>query len=161
MTRAVPRWRGRALGEESLEPGHRLLTALYANLAGLARAGREGAAELHWYEKAVANADRNPGIKERAVSRSLLGLGSALVERSRFAEAVPILERFLATEDAWLAPSAYRASARFALARALVATGGDRARSLALARQARSLYVGAGPEVHTELVALDDWLAKQ
>lgn len=77
------------------------------------------------------------------------------LERGRPTVALPLLERV--TER--LTGPEDRARAELALARALVETGGDRERALALARRSQAFYAERGPP--RELERVDAWLAAQ
>jgi serine/threonine protein kinase/tetratricopeptide (TPR) repeat protein len=83
-------------------------------------------------------------------------LGDALMQRGRPREAVAALERTLTIPHR--AYPGDLARARFALARALVLSGGDVARAVALARQAQDDFA-ATPGLTIEANATRKWLA--
>jgi hypothetical protein len=80
----------------------------------------------------------------------------ALIRLDRAREAVPLLERSLPFTRRMYAGDLARV--RFALARALVASGGDKARARALATEARQ-DLSAFPFLKVELAAVDRFLA--
>jgi hypothetical protein len=82
------------------------------------------------------------------VADALAVLAGQHVDAGRAGDAVPIVERALATyaRAQGVAP-ADLARARFVAARAVWATGGDRGRALDLARQASAAYAASGPTV--------------
>ncbi|HTJ46083.1 MAG TPA: tetratricopeptide repeat-containing protein kinase family protein [Kofleriaceae bacterium] len=86
-------------------------------------------------------------------------LGEILLSLSRPAEAIPHLERALAIRDGKVGDPSDLADAQFALARALIATRGDRVRAFALAHAARSGYENARPE-RTRVEDVEAWLAE-
>ncbi|HTM22550.1 MAG TPA: tetratricopeptide repeat protein, partial [Kofleriaceae bacterium] len=87
----------------------------------------------------------------------LTGLAEALLGLDRPAEALPLAERAAAIREKNALP-AELAESRFALARARWATG-DRARALAVARQARDGFAGAGALAAPQAAEVDAWLA--
>ncbi|HEY8925603.1 MAG TPA: tetratricopeptide repeat protein, partial [Polyangia bacterium] len=88
----------------------------------------------------------------------LTGLGVASSKLGRFSEAVPPLERALRIRESREPNQLQVADTRFALARALWASGGDRARAVQLAEAARAFYESgeATPPAAAEARA---WLA--
>ncbi len=121
---------------------------------------------LHRHEEARVASERALEIRRRAGSnqfyegQSLTSLGQALLGLGRSAEAVAPLERALALVGDDL--STYPPEIRFALARALWSSPDKRARSLALAQEAKARYQRLGhqaaktAEVETWLRAHDD-----
>jgi tetratricopeptide (TPR) repeat protein len=117
---------------------------------------------LHRYDEARAVSERALAVWRRAGSSSfhvawaLTSLGEALLGLGRSADAVTRLEEAgsLFGDDR----SSYPHEARFALARALWARPDDRARALALARQARTGYERLG-DAATQVAEVDAWLA--
>lgn len=92
------------------------------------------------------------------VAEDLGGLATSLLALGRAAEAVPLLERAVEILTASDTGAAEVAEARFALARALAATGGDEERALRLARQARSAYREDQERFREELDEVNAWL---
>ncbi len=85
------------------------------------------------------------------------GLGVALVGEGRGGEAVAPLGRALASREEAHEPTEVLGETRFALARALWSQPRSRARSLALARQARADYAQA--KIVATVATIDTWLA--
>jgi tetratricopeptide (TPR) repeat protein len=93
--------------------------------------------------------------------RAALASGMLLVvadHHDRFADALRFGEQALASCDADTAP-AQRAVIEWGLARALVGTGGDRARARRLASESRGRYLQLGAGYASNVAALDRWLA--
>jgi len=88
----------------------------------------------------------------------LTGLGVAQSKLGRFAEAVPPLERALRIREAHEPNQLQVADTRFALARALWDSGGDRARAVRLAEAARRFYDG-GESTPPAAAETRAWLA--
>ncbi|HTR52068.1 MAG TPA: serine/threonine-protein kinase [Kofleriaceae bacterium] len=86
--------------------------------------------------------------------------GTALVELGRASEALGELELALKLQSDHPAPPGVLAELRFQLARALVASGGDRARAAELAADARAELVHY-PFAQTRVSELDAWRTKQ
>ena len=86
--------------------------------------------------------ERNPGQDHRAQ------------------EALPLAERALAFYDGRKGTEDHEPQARFVLARALVAAGGDRQRALAEARAARDEFREAGAGQADKLAEAERWLAE-
>jgi len=90
---------------------------------------------------------------------SLLGLGNTLIALDRAPEAIPYLERALVINSA--ADDALElAHTRYALARALIASGSpaDRRRALQLASAARETYATDGPRSAAKTIEVSAWL---
>ena len=146
-----------ALQERALGAEHPELGATLAALGALRCAAGEPAGEpLLRQALAIGEARRHARLELAA----LIELGDCLVRRGRARAALPLLERALAGEKAG-APREELARLRFALARALVASGGDDAlleRAGALAREAREALAGLGDG---RAAPVDRWLAAQ
>jgi hypothetical protein len=78
------------------------------------------------------------------VAASLNNLADAYLLDNKPRDALPLLERALVIVDTYEGVQAAEFYAHYNLARALIATGGDRARALALARRARDGLREAG-----------------
>lgn len=87
-------------------------------------------------------------------------LGRSLFALGRPREAIPPLRRAIAGFAASREESLALAHARFALAQALWATGGDRGEAVTLARQARVISARYPQARRHDLPALDAWLAE-
>jgi hypothetical protein len=85
---------------------------------------KQYAASAAWLRKAVAHTEQRLGAKHPLTAVSRSSLGAALVEQSRQAEAIPLLEAALAVQAANSGEDAeVVASTRAALARAQLETG--------------------------------------
>jgi tetratricopeptide (TPR) repeat protein len=113
-------------------------------LAEIVRGGGDVDAALALTRGAIDRADASLGAEHTDLALLLLRLAETQMERGAAQEAVPSLERALqlaeGTDDV-----VTRARIALALARALLASGGDRARATALAAQAQS-DAAAAPE---------------
>ncbi len=117
------------------------------------------------FAEAIPVAERALAIREKALGPAhmklvypLLALGEALVGAGQHARAVPLLERALALKVAASVGTA-RGEAKFQLARALDASGQDRARARALAGEAREeLQKSSGRRDQRVLGHIDEWL---
>jgi len=91
---------------------------------------------------ALARWEPQLGSDHPHLAYPLTGLGVAWSKLGRFAEAVPPLERALRIRETREPNQLQVADTRFALARALWSAGGDRARAVRLAGEARAVYEG-------------------
>jgi serine/threonine-protein kinase len=147
-----------AIDEKTLGPMHPKLASHLTDRATI----RAGFGRL---DDAIADSLRALAIREKAlgpdhpyVATSLVQVGGGYLERGRAAAALPILERALQIRTAHDAAPDDLAEARFAVARALAATHGDRARARALAEQARATYAGLPVGGAATLAQVDAWL---
>jgi tetratricopeptide (TPR) repeat protein len=119
------------------------------------------------YEKGIARGHTDPDT----ISRLQSGLGRALIETGDATRARPLLEDAVRTLDAEAAAKPWRfagssgnawalARARFGLAQALAATGGDTERARGLARDAKAVFATDPRHGGRKHVAeVDAWLA--
>jgi tetratricopeptide (TPR) repeat protein len=141
----------------------RAIEQTYARAAYADALQRKGdaAAALEQTRRALESADEETSEATRA--RWVAGL--ALIDLGRAREAVEPLTRALAYRESHSATPPELAEARFALARALVASGGDRARARALAEQARDAWTKVaaryGSYYARDLAAAEAWLASR
>ncbi|HEY4119866.1 MAG TPA: serine/threonine-protein kinase [Byssovorax sp.] len=124
--------------------------------AALAERDFAGARDLYARGLAIDEAGLKPDHPDLAYA--LVGLGLADLGLGKAGDAAPILERALRLREGH-APPRLLAEARFALARALVDAGGDRARSIALAKDAADGYASAGRAFGQERADVAAWLA--
>jgi tetratricopeptide (TPR) repeat protein len=87
-------------------------------------------------------------------------LAMMLMMDKRYREALPVLEQAVAAVDLKNVEPVNLAMMRFSLARALVETGGDRARARALATQALDGYRALGPDVAANARDVEKFLKK-
>ena len=109
-------------------------------------------------EQAIAIFDQL-GSPRATTARAALGL--ALLHEARAAEAVPLLEAALRGLDPATAEAYNLGLIKWALARALTATKGDRDRARALAREARAVLAPLGDDGATLVADIDAWLRRR
>jgi hypothetical protein len=90
----------------------------------------------------------------------LTGEGKALLALGSAGEALPLLERALLLRAKDADPVDV-AETRFALARALVATGGDLKRARGLAEAAAAAYAATGEGYPRQRAEIASWLAER
>jgi len=137
--------------EASLPADHPYVLRSLTVLGGLEIELERWTDALPHCERALALHERSPQPSSDQTITLLSTVGEALVGLHRANEAIPLLERALTVDEA--ADADILAAPRFMLARALVETGGDRARALELARTAAEAFNGQGPD-GSELAAL-------
>jgi tetratricopeptide (TPR) repeat protein len=140
--------------ERAYGPDHPWVANTRYNLAvSLKKDGRFGAARSA-FESTLRALESQVDDGHVLVSATLTGLGQTLVAAGEPRAAIPHLERALAIREARDADPSLLASTRFALARALVAAGGDGTRAARLAEQAEERYLAVGTsEDAAEVVA--------
>ena len=155
----------RALGiwEGALGPEHPAVATTLNNLGTVARLEGDAAQARGYYERSLAIKYTALGPDHPSVASAATGLGLALLDLGLPGPAVAKFEGALRIETAHDVDPLDVAETRFGLARALwdapAADGRDRPRSRELAELARATYADAGPELATELEAVDAWLA--
>jgi len=143
--------RAREIREKALGAGHPEVALLRANIGSLmVEQGQFAAAEAE-LRRSLADLEAGLGAEHADLADPLLGLAELLLRDGREGEAVAPAERAygLLTGEA-------RAPAAFALARALVAAGGERTRAAALAREAQAAWPTGG----AERAEVDRWLTR-
>ena len=149
--------RARAVVTEARDtPGDPAPTVALAE-AALARAARDCAAAEAAYARAIDLSKRPPVAW--AVTAATFGAAECQLERGAAKDALAPLEARIAWLDARGAEPAASAVGRFALARALVATGGDRGRARALATSARDGFATLGAAGARPAAEASRWLA--
>jgi serine/threonine protein kinase/tetratricopeptide (TPR) repeat protein len=125
----------------------------------LVRAGRFADAR-GYAERAIVIFERDNDPNGLPISYPLLSLGLSQLALGRVQEAIVALERVVRIRDALESDGSRLGEAHFALGRALHESG-DRARGMALVRQARPEYqrVASVPLIEQDLGRLDAWLA--
>jgi tetratricopeptide (TPR) repeat protein len=126
------------------------------NLGNLFLAQGKPAKAREQYLLALARFEASLGRTHEYTSHPLTGLARALLGLGRPAEALPLAERAVTIRAAG-APATDLAESRFALARALWATG-NRPRARAVAAEARDGYQAAGAAGSKELATVNAWL---
>jgi tetratricopeptide (TPR) repeat protein len=117
--------------------------------------GRFGDA-LPLYQQALAIQQRGLPPDQFDFAPVLIGLGECQLELGRPAEALAPLERAIKIAEPTQKPSDL-ARPRFALARALWDSGGDRARATDLAKQARAAFAAEGPNEKRRMARIRAW----
>ncbi|WP_257452788.1 tetratricopeptide repeat protein [Archangium lipolyticum] len=149
----------RELWEATLGPGHpKVASALY-NLGQVElRLRRVRPALLH-LRRALEVREKSLGAEHPRVAQTLALLGEALVEGGQLREAREPLERVVALSTrVELAPPDL-ARARFALARVLWQSHGERPRALSLAREAHEAYARSAPTFMPRAREVQSWLS--
>jgi tetratricopeptide (TPR) repeat protein len=149
-----------AIRERTLSPTHWLLGMAYTALADTYQRKGDHEQALRWFRRAVENYEQAPDkSKLLAYAGALHGLGQLDLERGRPGAAVATVERSLAIYQTGEAgPPADLGAVKLTLAKALWDSGGDRRRSIDLARQARGVFA-AEQRFKAELADVDAWLA--
>jgi len=146
--------RALVIREQAVGPAHPEVATLRANIGTiLALQGKSGAAGP-MLRRSLADLEAALGPEHPDLADPLLGLCELGLRTRDPTAALLAAERALRLRAE--ASPGDLALARFAVARALVASGGDRARALELAHAARQ----ALPPASAELPALDRWLAR-
>ena len=146
----------RKIREKALGPGHPDVVLLDADIAAiLVQQGKYAEAEP-LLRGCVVALEGGIGRDHPDLGHPLVTLVDLLLKTGRAGEALPLAERALVLRSKDEAASRELATARFAVAQALVATRGDRSRAIALAREAQAGFPAASPE----RVTVDRWLAK-
>jgi len=146
----------RALGET-----HPNVATTVQNLGELALAEHQPAQALAHFERALAGFEAAVGADHPFVAYPLTGIGLAHVAARKPAAAIAPLERALAIRQKHETPATDLATTRWALARALDASGRDRRRARALAEQARTAFAAAGAGFASERAEIDAWRARR
>lgn len=120
---------------------------------------RRFAAALQQYRRALTIYEKTLGPDALNTAYALTGIGRSSIELHDASGAIAPLERALVLRQRQPGEPFLVAETRFALARALVAGGGDRDRARKLARSARDGYAASGAGYNKELGAIDAWLA--
>jgi eukaryotic-like serine/threonine-protein kinase len=151
-----------ALVHASFPPEHREVGLTAHNVAELLALQGQHEAALAEYEHALAVRTKVHGPDDPYVANTLTGRAELLLTLSRAAEARADLERALAIREGANDPQRHDyGRTRFALARALWQTGGDRTRARQLAEAARGdLAEADSPLARGRRAALAAWLAE-
>jgi eukaryotic-like serine/threonine-protein kinase len=143
------RYEDRALGIIQRSGG--VAVDIYNNRGETLRALGRTAEAKHMFEIA---AQEEQGQREHA--NALTGLGLVHLDLHQPVEAAQFLERALRLREHQEPDGTLVAETRFGLARALVLTGGNRQRAVALAREARQACAKAN--LASEVSEIDEWL---
>ena len=151
--------RALAILERALGPDHPHVARVLNNLAIVLESTGAYTEARAMYERALAISEKTLGPDHPTVAACLNNLASVLEKTGAPQEAVPLLERALLIYAAHEGVQGGEMDAQFGLAKALVASRGDRARALALAGTARAGYREVG-DVET-LAEVEQFLARQ
>ena len=149
----------RELWAASLGPGHpKVASALY-NLGHVElRLGRIRPA-LTYLRQSLELRERALGAEHHRVVQTLGMLGDALLEGGQLREAHEMLERAVALSARVELPPHDVGRARFALARLLWRSRGERPRALTLAREAQAAYARSAPIYAPRVHEVRSWLS--
>jgi tetratricopeptide (TPR) repeat protein len=148
-----------ALLEDLYGPNHPIASPPHYYLGELFARRGEPARALAEFQRAYDRFE-GAGLAETSFGAiALTGVARGLLDLGRAGEARERLERCLARLEGWAGNPAQLAVARFELARAQVATGGDRRRALLLAGQAREALERIGAARAYDLERVEGWLA--
>ena len=129
--------RAREIREKTLGPTHPDVAMLRANIGSiLAEQGKSTEAEAE-LRRSLLDLEAALGPTHPDLADPLLGLAELLLRVGRDSDALAPARRALDLQRAASAAPRERAAACFVLARALLATNGDRGQAIALAREAR------------------------
>ncbi len=151
--------RALAIREKAGGPDHPSVATTLFNLAMLHVTLGERHEAKPLLERALVITEATYGAEHTETAWTLAELGDLEVELGEYATALPLLERALVIFDKNPGNQMGEATARFALARMLVATGGDRQRAKQQAEAAREGFRELERAGAKNLVAVEQWLA--
>ncbi len=150
-----------AIKEKAYGPDHAQTASSLNNLAeALLELGRPQDA-LDSFHRARAIWEKTLGADHPRVAYALTGIGRCELALGRPAQALPPLERALLLREGKSSDRTDLADVRFALARAEVESGRDRARARTLALGALDDAAHAGERGAARKTRIEDWLARQ
>jgi serine/threonine-protein kinase len=154
--------RALAIHQKAFPADHPKIGEALVNLAAVSLVEARFAEAARLDERALSIFEKALGPEHMFVAYALTGLARANLGLGRGGEARALAERALKLREAASTPAYDLADTRFALARALWASGGDRSRARDLALVARSGYLQSGASTwKTELAEIDDWLRER
>jgi tetratricopeptide (TPR) repeat protein len=153
--------RALAIFERTLGPTHATLAFALINYGEALRAADRPVDAIAAFERSMKILIDALGPDHVVLAHDWYGIGLAELARGRARVAVKWLEQAVARRDRAGAEldRNEQAEARAALARALVAAGGDRARARTLAEQAIAAWTDLGDNFDKRRVELERWLA--
>jgi len=150
-----------SLLENTLGAEHPRVAIALSNLGATLRALHKPADALAAFQRAIEINERRFGPDYADSFDALLGVGQSLVALGREREALAPIERVLKMATSGEPNVWGAAEARFALAKALWGSGGDRTRARALAVEARAgMAEVANAVARRQLAEIDAWLAQ-
>ncbi|MFL5357743.1 tetratricopeptide repeat protein [Archangium sp.] len=149
----------RVLWEATLGPGHpKVASALY-NLGHVELRLHRVRPALGYLRRALELREQALGAEHPRVVQTLGMLGQALVEGGQLREARETLERAVTLSTRVELPPHDVGRARFALARVLWQSPGERPRALSLAREAQAAYARSAPVYAPRVREVQSWLS--
>jgi serine/threonine-protein kinase len=146
-----------AILEKSVGPDHPAVATTLFNLAMVHRMVDEYAEAKPLLERSLPIIEATYGANHSEVAWTLAELGDTELALGHPEQALPMLERALTIFDANEGEQGGESTARFALAQALVATGGDRQRAIREAELAKAGF--RETEMAADLAKVEQWLA--
>ncbi|WP_394827858.1 protein kinase domain-containing protein [Pendulispora albinea] len=151
-----------AIARQMRGPGHPEMIKSGVRLGRLLRTLHREREALHLCTQLLEAGERTLGPHGAYIALALSCVGEAYEQLGRLPEALVALERaeMLLDEETTPPRGEYRATTRFALARVLWRTGGDRARARRLAHEALDSYQHESRANTPNAVAVRAWLTK-
>ena len=147
--------------EKTLGPDHPNVAASLNNIGELLQEQGE-------HDKAMASFRRSASILETALgsehpnlANALFDIGNLLIEQGRNRQALKPLERSVSICKNNTCQPGTHGQCLFALAHALVLTGGDGQRAIKLAKQAKKVMEKEPTRFRISIKEVDDWLHNQ
>ena len=151
--------RALAIREATLGHDHADVATSLNNLGALRWKTGAHSRAATYYQRALAIREKAVGPDHPHLAYSLVGLARIELLQDRPAEAEKLARRAVQLREAGGASPMHLAKAQFVLSRALVASGGDRSRAVALAERARNGFRAAGEPANEQLAEVERWLA--
>ena len=149
-----------AIRERSLRADHPDIGLSLNNLAGIAWELGDRRKSLELSQRALSILESQYGLDHPRVANSLTGVAGTHVALGESDKAIPLLQRAVAIYDAHpRGAKSNEPTARFELAKALVATGGDLRQAREQAEKARVLYLERGDEGKANVAKIEVLLA--
>jgi eukaryotic-like serine/threonine-protein kinase len=150
--------RALAIQEKVYDGDHPWVAATLYNLGVAVKELGEAQTAEGYFRRCLKIWEASYGEHHYLVAHALTGLGQALIGEGRPAEALAPLERALAMGDVYASDESQLGDVEFALARALMESGGDRERASSLAAAASGRFRRAGQDRAEDLAKVEDWL---
>ncbi len=151
--------RALAIRERARGPEHPDVAQTLQNLGNVHAATGRHAEARALFERALAIQEKTLGRDHPEVADILQCLAATHIALNDAASALPLVERAAAIFAAHDGEQPGEVPAHFTLARALAATGGDRARARAEAELARDAYRKAGPRKLKAQAEVEAWMS--
>ncbi len=157
-----PAWamyqRALAIWQKKYPPDHPDIAYAHNQMAILLFRQKKFRVARQHFAQALAILERGSKLGRLEAFQSLNGIGGCLLELGEYGPAQVTFERTLALLARGQFPKTRVAEAKFNLAKTLWLGGQNRKRALALAQQARAIFVEAGDLEKEGLKKVDDWL---